>query len=70
MIGAKNWPVSDKKISIPQKCPKCGSKLWHTNAVDACGIYMVGCVNRKCRWCEMYVLRQLPPHLEEVQTEN
>ena len=39
---------------IATVCPKCGSNLWFTNAVDACGLYWVGCRNLRCRWCEVY----------------
>jgi len=52
------WIENDEKkkvkTGIPSKCPKCGSKLWKTNALQSCGIYWVGCQNLKCRWCEIY----------------
>lgn len=42
------------KNEIPSKCPKCGSPLWKTNALQACGMFWVGCKNLACRWCEIY----------------
>ena len=42
-------------ISIPILCPKCNNKLHHVNALDTeAKIYMVFCLNYKCRYCVEY----------------
>lgn len=43
-----------KVEKIPNVCTICGSELWHTNAIDECGLYAVFCKNLKCRWAEVY----------------
>jgi len=40
---------NEKYSNIPNKCPKCGSELWKTDALQTCGIYWIGCKNFKCR---------------------
>lgn len=43
------------QVSIPLKCPKCGSNLRHTNALSSkAKVYMVCCTNTKCRFCRDY----------------
>jgi hypothetical protein len=44
--------------NISQNCPKCDRKLNHTNAIDNCDLYIVYCMNLKCRWTEVYQLER------------
>lgn len=53
----KGWIEENEdkpKKGIPNKCPKCGSPVWVTNALQTCGIIWVGCRNLKCRHTEIY----------------
>jgi hypothetical protein len=40
--------------TVPVICPKCGKKLWKTDASRLIGIIVVGCKDSRCRWCEIY----------------
>ena len=46
---------NEKYSNIPKVCPKCGSELWKTDALQTCGIYWIGCKNLKCRWSEEFI---------------
>jgi len=53
------WITDDKTKSsnVPDRCPKCNSELWRTDALKICNMYIVGCKNvRDCRWCEVFQL--------------
>ena len=58
-IKLEGWIKSGsrkKKVSnVPKKCPKCGSKLWRTDALKTAGVYWVGCSNPICRWQDVYM---------------
>lgn len=55
-LEVSGWIDKDGEqyTNIPKVCIKCGGTLWRANALQLCGIYMVGCKNSKCRWCEIY----------------
>lgn len=50
-------------VSIPKYCPECEkknvlSKLNHVNAIDTeAKLYMVFCLNPKCRFCKDYYFK-------------
>ena len=57
-LEVKGWIENDEEeyTNIPKVCPKCGSRLWRTDALSLCNVYLVGCKDSKCRWSEMYYL--------------
>ena len=53
-LELKGWVDKDeRKWSIPNKCPKCGSGLSKTDAIGLIGIMFIYCKNSKCRWCNL-----------------
>lgn len=39
-------------LELPSKCPNCGDKLTHVNALKTeAKLYMVFCKNSRCRYC-------------------
>ena len=51
----KNGKILNKRIKIPDLCPKCGEKLQHVNALDTkAHCYMVWCNNLDCRFVQDY----------------
>ena len=46
--------VCNSRDKVATECEKCGGRVWIVNAVEECGLYMVGCRDTRCRWCEVY----------------
>jgi len=54
-LELKGWVDKDeRKWSIEDKCPKCGSELGRTDAIGLIGIMFIYCKNTKCRWAKYY----------------
>ena len=55
-IKIKGWlEIGEEPVKFPDKCPKCGTKLKYTDALQECNWYLVWCPNYRCRWSEIYV---------------
>jgi len=60
-IKIEGWIEENEqpKKNYPEKCPRCGSKLKYTNALQTCNIFLVYCMGRNkdgsmCRYCEEF----------------